>query len=255
MDQQRQDQAVNYYHVLNIDPSATRVEIREAYLRLKSTYGAGSAALYSLISQDEAKGQLEQVEEAFRILSDEHSRREFDRAFFGAVSDESRAGAKRADSQFDMQVGRLLHARDFIANNWSSELRESSLSDEADATVVRTTRSTLPIIKLKANAVEKDELQTQYRELIAACDPSDGDLYRQIREAAGVSEDEMQERIKVSIGYLRAIEANRFDRLPQSVYVKGFLRSYFRYLDVPESEKLVNAFAARLTDWQTQKKT
>ena len=65
----------------------------------------------------------------------------------------------------------------------------------------------------------------------------------------------MQERIKVSIGYLRAIETNRFERLPQAVYVKGFLRSYFRYLDVPESDKLVNAFSARLTDWQSHKKT
>lgn len=255
MDQQHNDQAVNYYHVLNIDPSATRVEIREAYLRLKSTYGASSAALYSLVSKDEAQSQLEQVEEAFRVLSDEHSRREFERAFFGTVSDELRAGAKRSELQFDMQVGRLLHARDFMANNWASEPRDSSLTDDSDATVVRTTRSTLPIIKLKANAVDGEDLQSKYQEILASSDPSDGDLYRRMREVAGVSEDEMQERIKVSIGYLRAIEANRFDRLPQCVYVKGFLRSYFRYLDVPEAEKLVNAFAARLADWQTHKKT
>jgi cytoskeleton protein RodZ len=59
----------------------------------------------------------------------------------------------------------------------------------------------------------------------------------------------------VSIGYLRAIESNRFDRLPQAVYVKGFLRSYFRYLGVPEAEKLIAAYSQRLIDWQASKKS
>ena len=42
--------------------------------------------------------------------------------------------------------------------------------------------------------------------------------------------------------------------LPQAVYVKGFLRSYFRYLSVPDAEKLVSAFSARLSDWQANRK-
>jgi hypothetical protein len=256
---QLHDQAVNYYHVLNVEPRATRIEIREAYLRLKNTYAAGSAALYSLVSEDEAKGQLQRVEEAFRVLGDDLARREFDRSFFGAVGsagDVMRAGASQGEAQFAMQVGRLLHARDFVASTWPGDVGVGlTPEEERDPTVVRTTRSTLPIIKLKANTVGSDELRARYGEMIATSDPADGDLFRRMREAAGVTEDEMQERIKVSIGYLRAIEGNRFERLPQAVYVKGFLRSYFRYLDVPEPEKLVTAFSSRLADWQSHKKT
>ena len=252
----RHDQALNHYHVLNIEPTASRIEIREAYLRMKSTYSSGSAALYSLIGEDEARGQLQRVEEAYRILGDEHNRREFDRLFLGGHTDEYRPGASRMDTQYAQQVDRMLHARDFVANSsWSDEAVGGLSELERDPTVVRTTRSTLPIIKLKANAVGGEPIRAQFTEMIAASDPADGDLYRRLRESAGVSEEEMQERIKVSIGYLRAIETNRFERLPQAVYVKGFLRSYFRYLDVPESDKLVNAFSARLTDWQSHKKT
>lgn len=256
---QLHDQAVNYYHVLNVDPGATRIEIREAYLRLKSTYSAGSAALYSLISEDEAKGQLQRVEEAFRVLGDDLARREFDRSFLGAAGSSGgtlRAGASQGEAQFAMHVGRMLHARDFAASTWSTNGAALATPDEErDPTVVRTTRSTLPIIKLKANSVGTEELRARYGEMIATSDPADGDLFRRLREAAGVNEDEMQERIKVSIGYLRAIEGNRFERLPQAVYVKGFLRSYLRYLDVPEPEKLVTAFSSRLADWQSHKKT
>jgi cytoskeleton protein RodZ len=90
--------------------------------------------------------------------------------------------------------------------------------------------------------------------MIGAADPGDGDLFKRLRETCEVTEDEICERTKVSIAYVQAIEVNRFDRLPQAVYVKGFLRSYFRYLCVPDAEKLVAAFSARLVDWQANRK-
>jgi cytoskeleton protein RodZ len=113
----------------------------------------------------------------------------------------------------------------------------------------------LQIIKLKAPKVGSEAMAERFQELMATSDAGDGDLYRRLREAAEVSEDEIVERTKVSVAYIRAIEGNRFDRLPQAVYVKGFLRSYFRYLAVPEAEKLVAAFSARLQDWQANRKS
>jgi hypothetical protein len=122
--------------------------------------------------------------------------------------------------------------------------------DVAAPTSPSTRAPVLPAIKTRASGVSKEEVQAVFRELVSTGDHGDGDLYRRLRETAGVSDDEMQERTKVSIGYLRAIEGNRFERLPQAVFVKGFLRSYFRYLNVPDSEKMVNAYGARLHDWQ-----
>src|SRR5690606_15616492 len=69
---------LSYYEILNVDHDATRLEVRESYLRLKNTYGAGSAALYSLISEEDAAASMAKVEEAFRVLNDQVGRREYD---------------------------------------------------------------------------------------------------------------------------------------------------------------------------------
>lgn len=245
--------AVNYYDVLDVHPAASRLEIREAYLKLKSTYASGSAALYSLMDEEQARDTLIRIEDAFRILNDDIKRSEFDKqmGFDKLVQGfRANAGVDDASNRLDSAVERLQFMRsqrDGAASNmWNAELRYSdSMFHKANNT---------PFIKTKATQASGEQVQARYKELLDQSDLGDGDLYRQLREAAGVSEDEMQDRTKVSIGYLKAIESNRFERLPQAVYVKGFLRSYFKYLMVPDAEKLVLAYAFRLQEWQQGKK-
>ena len=233
---------VNYYRVLDVGANASRIEIREAYLRLKNAYGAGSAALYSLISEEEAGEQMALIEEAFRVLNDEVARRDYDRKL-GSLDGGVRQGAAAQAPTRAPSLGDTVGVGVGIGP-------DSDLGGER----IRTTRSTLPIIKLKANRAAEGEIQTKLLGILETSDPGDGDLFRRLREAVGVSEEEMCDRTKVSIAYVRGIEQNRFERLPQAVYVKGFLRSYFRYLCVPDAEKLVAAFSARLTDWQANRK-
>lgn len=237
-----------YYDILDVAPTASRLDIREAYLRLKGTYGGGSAALYSLISDEEARDQMARVEEAFRVLGDDVSRRDYDQAH-GLTRFEPPV----ATAELGHGTERIMRMREQVATNYGAEPR--AMPVDVSGGVIRTSRSTLPVLKLKAAAAGSEELANKYQAILGAGDPADGDLFKRLREAAEVTEDEMQDRIKVTIGYLRAIEGNRFERLPQAVYVKGFLRSYFRYLMVPEAEKLVAAFSTRLSDWQTTRKT
>ena len=87
-------------------------------------------------------------------------------------------------------------------------------------------------------------------ELLKESDLGDGVTLQRLRELCEVSEAEMQDRTKISLEYIRSIESNRFERLPQAVYVKGFIRSYLRYLGVKDEEAIIQAFAARLSAWQ-----
>ena len=231
---------LNYYRILDVDAGATRMEIRESYLRLKSTYTTGSAALYSLVSEEEAQEQLALAEEAFRILNDDVARHEFDK--------KSGLGKKR--ELREPQNHRPIAALGDFVNE--SQAHWSTPSENAGT--VHTARSALPIIKLKASRAGSEDMKRRMQELLDASDPGDGDLFRRLRELCEVTEDEMQERTKICVAYIKAIESNRFEKLPQAVYVKGFLRSYFRYLSVPDAEKLVAAFSARLLDWQANKK-
>jgi len=246
----------SFYQVLDIPSGASRLAIRESYLRLKSTYGAGSAALYSLIDEDDAARQLSEIEEAFKTLSDDVLRAAYDRQLGGLVSrDADRQGAIASQTPKFIESDHFQRRREPTSSHLRQTPLEPRQNQGFDDVTIKTQRSTLSVIKLKAAAAGSVEMHEKMRELIAAHDAGDGDLYRQLRELCNVSPDEMQERTKVSIGHLEAIEANRFERLPQAVYVKGFLASYFRYLDIPSYEKLMGAFTARLLDWQANKKS
>src|SRR4051812_29971105 len=67
------------YDILELKPDASPQEVREAYLRTKSTYNKDSVALYTLVSADEREDMLAKVEEAYEILSSPDKRREYDR--------------------------------------------------------------------------------------------------------------------------------------------------------------------------------
>ena len=257
----QQDNAleVNYYRVLDVEPNASRMTIREAYLRLKNAYGSGSAALYSLLSKEEASAQMAQIEAAFRVLSDEVARRAYDREY-GIKRGNQRQGAVNqvniVFSQDDLVAATLAGYVDLDgANGGPTEAGDLGAEELRPEAVIRTTRSMLTIIKLKANKATATDVRELLLEILQSGDPGDGDLLRRMREACDVSEQEISERTKVSVAYIQAIEANRFDRLPQGVFVKGFLRSYCRYLDLPEADKLVQAFSARLMDWQANRKS
>jgi flagellar biosynthesis protein FlhG len=240
---------MTHYQHLNVDPKATRLEIRESYLRLKNTYSAGSAALYSLISEEDAAESMAKVEEAFRVLNDQVQRRAYDHSIgLHEVAEERISGGTSSyDASYGLddhqvQTERISYLRDQNNDGWGQEQRVSA-----------PVRTTLPIVKTKATAADTEALQEKFAQLIGEADPSDGDLLRQLREAAGVSVDELQDRTKVCLQYIRDIEANTFDRLPQVVYVRGFLRSILKYLGVQGGEELIKAYSARLETWLTER--
>jgi len=67
-----------YYEILEVSPSATTKEIQRAYEHAKETFHADSMAVYSLFSEKEVKEIEEAVEEAYRVLMDEPSRKSYD---------------------------------------------------------------------------------------------------------------------------------------------------------------------------------
>jgi DnaJ-class molecular chaperone len=73
-----QAQGPTFYELLDVPTNAARLQIREAYIRIKHTYASGSQALYSLVSDDEAQQMMDRAEEAYRVLDDEMLRKEYD---------------------------------------------------------------------------------------------------------------------------------------------------------------------------------
>jgi DnaJ-class molecular chaperone len=77
-----------YYEILEISANATTKEIQRAYEHAKETFHADSMAVYSLFSEKEVKEIEEAVEEAYRVLMDESSRKNYDRTHSRVVGEE-----------------------------------------------------------------------------------------------------------------------------------------------------------------------
>lgn len=60
-----------------------------------------------------------------------------------------------------------------------------------------------------------------------------GRQLRSARESRGISLDEAARQTCIGSSYLEALEADRYDDLPNPAYVKGIIRSYARTLGVP----------------------
>ncbi len=63
-----------------------------------------------------------------------------------------------------------------------------------------------------------------------------GEFFKQAREAKGLTLDEVASKTRIHPSFLRAIEECNFTKLPDQVFVKGFVRSYARALGMDEDE-------------------
>jgi cytoskeleton protein RodZ len=60
--------------------------------------------------------------------------------------------------------------------------------------------------------------------------PALGERFRAAREARGLSLSEVSEQIRIRSVYLAAIEEERWSAIGAPVYIRGFLRTYARFL-------------------------
>ena len=75
--------------------------------------------------------------------------------------------------------------------------------------------------------------------------PFDGARLRRWRIARGIELDRIAATTKISTSYLRWLEEERFDDLPATVYVRGFLMSYLRCVGL-DSERVVPSYMERV---------
>jgi len=66
-----------------------------------------------------------------------------------------------------------------------------------------------------------------------------------------MSLEEVARATRVPLASMARLEAGQFDELPGEVFVRGFLRSYARAVDVSSDEVLARYTASRRTAWVT----
>lgn len=59
---------------------------------------------------------------------------------------------------------------------------------------------------------------------------------RTLREKKGLSINDVADRLKLPVRQIEALENGWYENLPEPVFIRGFLRSYGRFLDMDEAE-------------------
>ncbi len=106
-----------------------------------------------------------------------------------------------------------------------------------------------------ATGALKQDYQEQIETLLANESAISGKTVQQIRELSQQSIDSLHKALRLSQHFLRAVEENNYAQLPEMVYVKGFLRSLLKFLNVHQSEFIIQEIAKNIEHWKiTQKK-
>ena len=65
-----------------------------------------------------------------------------------------------------------------------------------------------------------------------------GEFFRQVREAKGLTVDEVSSKTRIRSDFVKALEEGNFSKLPDQVFARGFVRSYARSLGLDEEDAI-----------------
>jgi cytoskeletal protein RodZ len=78
-----------------------------------------------------------------------------------------------------------------------------------------------------------------------------GRYLRSMREARGMSVEEISRATRIPVASIERIEGDHFDDLPGEVFVRGFLKAYARSVQVSVDDVLARYTACRRISWVT----
>ncbi|MCF8060525.1 MAG: helix-turn-helix domain-containing protein [Bacteriovoracaceae bacterium] len=213
----------NYYEILELPEDSSPEEIHKGYVRAKNAYSQDSLALYSLMSAEECNEVLNLIEEAYTILSEPNKRRQYDSARGLNTHEANRVFSREANSGFNVRE------EDHSLGRQSSTTSHNSMTK-----IVAQNRFSLEY-SIDADFEKEIEQATDFT----------GEFLKKIREYKCVELNRMADMTKVSKTYIRNIEDEAFEKLPASVYVRGFVYQYAKSLKL-NPELVANSFLYRL---------
>ncbi len=204
----------NYYDVLDIPQNASPQAIETAYIRGKNAYAGDSAALYSLMTNDECRAILEQIEEAYSVLGFPEKRREYDRVRGFNQMIQQTPYTQKSDSLHQRLSFESRPQNQVQYEDYSSNLIESKVS------------KVMAQKKFGLEYVENEEMDKK----IADITTFTGAGLKEIREYKNVTIERMAEMTKVSKSHIVGIENDDIVKLPADVYVRGYVYQYAKVL-------------------------
>jgi hypothetical protein len=240
------------YDVLNIAPDATPSEIREAYMKTKATFQRDSAALYSLMDNDEGAEVLTKIEKAYEVLSSPEKRRAYDRNF-GELSAQVISIDRKPPMEVtgddllispptDFAVSPALDAIPSAQGSVEAELRSPPLPEPVRMMPPPNptpAAAAPPPVTPPPAAKTATTLEYEIETAIRGETEWSGAFLKRIREARRLTIEDMALSTRITKAYLLAIENENFAKLPAPVYIRGFVMQIARILKLPQQPAAV----------------
>ncbi len=186
----------NYYEILGVAPHVGSGQIQAAYRFTRSLYSGESTPTYGLLDADERAEMLALVEEAYSVLCNPSSRRDYDQQGSALAPVEARQPPPAAPPP-----------RDVPRSHVAAEQAPTAPTAEP----------------MSAEPVKVPEMVN-------------GAVLRALRESRHLSIDQIAALSKVGSRFLRALEEDRHEALPGRVFARGFLIEYARAIRASETE-------------------
>jgi flagellar biosynthesis protein FlhG len=215
----------DHYEVLEVSRSAGSVEIERAYRLVSAAYADGSLAIYSIFGSEEAVHIRQRIEEAYRVLSNPETRRAYD--------DEMGLSS-------DYEAGEVVERRENVG-------LDVPLVPDLDEERAARIGAISPELPTTIDVFEDLEAEVEEGE-----QDFDGATLRRARLRRGVELDQISEVTKVGNRYLTCLEEERFDDLPASVYIRGFVAAYARAIGL-EPEGVAASYMQRVEEARSTK--
>lgn len=222
----------NYYDVLEVAANSTLQDIHSAYVRTKNAYAGDSAALYSLMSNDECEKILNQIEEAYSIIGVPEKRREYDQARGYNQNNTPEGFTEEFLSKPNYAPLKNLSDSYNIDNSHEKVMKENALKQEYQYQKEHSIKDQVVVSKTQAAnkfglSFQKDD---QFEQEIENTTHYTGEFLQKIRDYKKVTVERMAEMTKISKTYIRNIEGDEFSKLPADVYTRGFVYQYAKCL-------------------------
>lgn len=266
-----------HYRVLEVEPGASRSTVEQAYQRLSQIFGPTSLAVYGLVDDAQQQRMLDAIEAAFRTLGDPATRAAYDGTRGHPPPPEAKEDPVAAEPAEagplvepillgDEQIEVVLDEMALTAA--AEEIGEAEEPEAAEASPLPTAPSE-PLAAADASIQQEPTQAAARKEGESPAAPQGapskaveappplppmpaldaettytGDLLRAIREARGLSLQQIAARTRITTTHLGNIELERWDWLPERVFLRGFLISFARELKL-DPAKVSESYLAR----------
>ena len=241
----------NYYQILEVQKTASLLEIRYAYEgKLEETQLEAFAA-YSLLPEDETEEKLLHFSQAFVTLANPVARAKYDDEL-----QQSMVSAEMQPVTEKEQIKKLYSKKSVRGKTktvplppFSPEKAKAEKEIEIKKSVIRNIVEESHAERLgnyqKLSA--KNELAEESLEEFYSTFKThggklsyNGTILQQIRKIKSVTLEELAQITCIRKTYLRAIEDENFSKFTSEIYLKGYLLCYIEALQLPKEQVLTD---------------